>query len=53
MPMPLSGAGSLVFGEFEPLLDMGREGNSVNRVTRPSAEVQPFRGELDAGVAMD
>ena len=52
MPMPLTGAGSLVFGAFEPLLDMGRGRNSVYRVTRPSAEVQPFSGELDAGVAM-
>ena len=32
---------------------MGRGRNSVNRVTRLSAEGHTFRGELDAGVAVD
>ena len=53
MPMPLPGTDSVVSGAFEPLLDMGRGSSSVNRVTRPSTESHPFRGELDAGVAMD
>ena len=51
--MPLPGTDSMVSGAFEPLLDMGREKISVSRVTRPSAEGHPFRGELDSGVAMD
>ena len=32
MPMPLSGAVSVVSGAFKALLDMGRGRNSVNRV---------------------
>ena len=51
--MPLSDADSKVSGAFEPLLDLGRGRNLVNRVNRPSAEDHLFRGELDAGVAMD
>ena len=51
--MPLPGTDSVVSGAFEPLLDMGRGRNSVSRVTRPKTEGHPFRGELDAGIAMD
>ena len=51
--MPLTGTDSDVSGIFEPLLDMGRGRNPVNRVTRLSAYGHPFCGELDAGVAMD
>ena len=51
--MPLFGAVSVVSGAFEYLLDMGRGRNLVNRVTRPSAEGHPFRGERDAGIALD
>ena len=53
MPRPLSGTDSVVSGAFEHLLDIGRGKNSVNRVTRSSAEGHPFRGEHDAGVALD
>ena len=53
MPMPLSGTDSVVSVALEPLLHMGRGRNSVNRVTRPSAEGHPVRGELDAGIAVD
>ena len=53
MPISLPGTDSVVSGAFEPLLDMGRGRNSVSRVTRSSAERHPFRGELDAGVAID
>ena len=51
--MPLPGTDSVVSGAFEHLLDMGRGRVSVSRVTRPSAEGHPFRGELDAGSAVD
>ena len=51
--MPLSGAVSVVSGAFKALLDMGRGRNSVNRVTRPSAEDHHFRDELGAGFVMD
>ena len=53
MPRPLSGTDSVVSGAFEHLLDIGRGRNSVNRVTRSSAEGRTFYGELDAGVAVD
>ena len=51
--MPLPGTDSVVSGAFKPLLDMRRGRNSVSQVTRPKAEGHPFRGELDADIAMD
>ena len=48
MPMPLSGADSVVSRAFEALLDMGHGRSSVDWITRSSAEGQLFRGELNA-----
>ena len=53
MPMPLPGLDIVLSGAFEHLFDVGRGKNSVSRVTRPSAEGHFFRGELNAGVAVD
>ena len=53
MPMPLSGPDSLVSGAIEPLLDMGRGRNSVNRATQSPAEGHSICGEHDAGNAMN
>ena len=53
MPMPLPGTDSVVSGAIELLLDMGRGGSSVNRVTRSSTEGHPPCSEFDDGVAMD
>ena len=53
MPLPLSGTDVVVSGALEPLLDMGRGGSSVNRVTRSSTEGHPPSSELNAGLAMD
>ena len=50
--MPLSGTESLVSGALEPLLDMGRGRNSVNRATQSPAEGHSFCGEYER-VAMD
>ena len=52
-PMPLSGTDGVVSGALEPLLDMGRGGSSVNRVTRSSTEGHPPSSEFNTGVAMD
>ena len=51
--MPLSGTDGVVSGALEPLLDMGRGGNLVNRVTRSSTEGHPLCFEFNASVAMD
>ena len=51
--MPLSGINGVVSGAVKPLLDMGRGGSSVNRITRSSAEGDPPGSEFNAGVAMD
>ena len=53
MPMPLYGTDSLVSGALEPLLDMGRGRNSVNRATQSPAEGHSICGEHDAGNAMN
>ena len=51
--MPLSGTDGVVSGALEPLLDMGRGGSSVNRITRSQTEGHPPSSEFNAGVAMD
>ena len=53
MPVPLSGTDGVVSGALEPLLDMGRGGNSVNRVIRSPTEGHPPGSEFNVGVAMD
>ena len=52
-PVPLSGIDGVVSGALDPLLDMGRGGSSVIRVTRSSTEGHLPGSEFDAGVAMD
>ena len=52
-PVPLSGTNGLVSGALRPLLDMGRGGSSVNRITRSSAEGHPTGSEFNAGTLMD
>ena len=51
--MSLSGTDGVVIGALEPMLDMGRGGSSVNRVTRSPTEVHPPGSEFNAGAAMD
>ena len=53
MPMPLLGTDSVVPGVLKPLFSMGRRRNSVNRITRSSAERDHFGSEYVVGVAMD
>ena len=53
MPVPLSGIVGVVSGALEPLLDMGRGGSSIDRVTRSSTNGYPPSSEFNAGVAMD
>ena len=50
--MPLSGTNGVVSGALKRLLDMGRGGSSVNRITRSSAEGDPSGSEFNSGVAM-
>ena len=52
MPISLSGTDGVVPGTLNPLLGMGRGRNSVNRVTRSSAEGDPPGGEYNVGFAM-
>ena len=51
--MPLLGTDSVVPGALQPLFSVGRERNSVNWITRSSAEGDHLGGEHDVGVAMD
>ena len=51
--MRLSGTNGVVSGALKPLLDMGRGGSSVNRITRSSAEGDPPGIEFNAGIAMN
>ena len=51
--MPLSGTDGVVSGTLKPLLSMGRGRNSVNRITRSSAEGDHLGSEHNVGVAMD
>ena len=51
--MPLVGTDSVVPGALKPLFSMGRGRNSVNRITRSSAEGDHLGSEYDVGVAMD
>ena len=51
--MSLSGTDGVVPGTLKPMLGMGRGRNSVDRVTRSSAEGDPPGGEYNVGVAMD
>ena len=51
--MPLSGTDGVVPGTLKPLLGMGRGRNSVDRLTRSSAEGHSPGGEYNVGVAMD
>ena len=53
MPMPLSGTDGAVPGTLKPLLGMGSGRNSVDRVSRSSAEGYPPGGEYNVGVAMN
>ena len=53
VPVPLSGTNGVVSGALKPLLDMGRGGSSVNRITRSSKDDDPPGSEFNAGVAMD
>ena len=43
----------MVPGALKPLFSMGRGINSVNRITRSSAEGDHLGSEYDVGVAMD
>ena len=51
--MPLLGLDSVVPGALKPLFSVGRGRNSVNRITRLSAEGDHLGSESDVGVAMD
>ena len=51
--MPLLGTDSVVPGALEPLFSVKRGRNSVNRITRSSAEGDHLGSEYDVGVAMD
>ena len=53
MPMPLSGTDGVVSGTLKPLLNMGRGRNSVNRITRSSAEGDHLGSKHNVGIAMD
>ena len=51
--MPLLSTGSVVPGALKPLFSVGCGRNSVNRITRSSAEGDHLGSEYDVGVAMD
>ena len=51
--MPLLGTDSVVTGLFKPLFSVGCRRNSLNRVTRSSAEDDHLGSKYDVGVTMD
>ena len=51
--MPLLGIDSVVSGAYKPLLSVGCRRNSVNWVTRSSAEGDHIGSKLDVGVTVD
>ena len=51
--MPLLGTDIVVPGALKPLFSLGRGRNSVNRITRSSAEGDHLGSEHDVGVVMD
>ena len=51
--MPLLGTDSVVPGVSKPLFSVGCGRNSVNRVTRSSAEGDHLVSKYDVGVTMD
>ena len=51
--MPLLGTDSVVTGTLKPLFSVGCRRNSVDRVTRSSAEDDHLGSEYDVGVALD
>ena len=51
--MPLFGTGSVVPGTLKPLFSVGRGRNSVDGITRSSAEGDHLGREHVVGVAMD
>ena len=53
MPMPLLGTDGVVPGTLKPLFSVGRGRNSVNRITRSSAEGDHLGSEHSVGVAVD
>ena len=53
MPMPLSGTEGVVFGTLKPLLSVACGRNSVDRITRLSAEGDHLGSKHNVGVGMD
>ena len=51
--MPLLGTDSVVTRAYKPLLSVGCRRNSVDRVTRSSAEGDHLGSKHDAGITMD
>ena len=51
--MPMFSTDFVVSREVQPLLDMGRRGDSGDSITRSSTQSDCLCGELDAGTAMN
>ena len=51
--MPLLATDNVVPGAFKPLFSVGCRRNSVNRVTRSSAEGDHLGSKYDVGATMD
>ena len=51
--MPLLGTDSVVTGTLKPLFSVENGRNSVDRVTRSSAEGDHLGSEYDVGIALD